>query len=98
MRRRWNEVYEREALSFSYTDPTQERGHLEASRTFVREDCEDTAFADLAAEGRPAGADAGARWSRASFRVSWVQTNLVATCTALLMGASLVVGRGVLRR
>lgn len=41
------EGYEREALALSYTDPAEsvpvsDRGRLEASRAFVKEDCEDT--------------------------------------------------------
>lgn len=45
--------YDKEALAFSYTDlasqvPASERGRLEASREFVREDCEDMAVPALA--------------------------------------------------
>jgi hypothetical protein len=47
------EGYEREALALSYTDPSEmvrasERGRLEASRAFVKEDCEDMGVAALA--------------------------------------------------
>lgn len=44
--------YDKEALVFSYTDlasqvPASERGRLEASRPFVKEDCEDMAVPEL---------------------------------------------------
>lgn len=44
--------YEKEALAFSYTDPASqvpasERGKLETSRAFVKEDCEDLAVPAL---------------------------------------------------